>query len=225
MFAGERLKPPGCGNGRSRSETRAVTQLPAGLLAVLRGRELNTMWAVRPRSAGKHETVSLVGVLNGPWSCTVAGSWCRKLDTLSTRFPSQLIYLVFINDPKKGDVCVCGVSRCKGFKMIRLQCFSYTNHVVVQNIHIYIGRKRGGHDRTDGGHFSKKHTQTLQFLLVNRHTDNVQQRKRCVQRDDGGETRRVIWQCASGWGHKFSRRFLEAAFCVIYMFKKGAEEI
>lgn len=29
--------------------------------------------------------------------------------------------------------------------------FSYTNHVVVQNIYIYIGRKEEDHYRTDGG--------------------------------------------------------------------------
>lgn len=29
--------------------------------------------------------------------------------------------------------------------------FSYTNHVVVQNIYIYTGRKGGDHEGTDGG--------------------------------------------------------------------------
>lgn len=36
--------------------------------------------------------------------------------------------------------------------------------------------------------------------------------------DDDDEIRGGVWQCASGWGHKFSHRFTRSSFC-FYVFK------
>ncbi len=138
--------------------------------------------------------------------------------------------------------------------------FSYTNHVVVQNVYIYISRTggKGEHDGTDLGSYRKKktvftqveigrsfhevtHVQILWMdhenagflpctLVYTRLLNGLMKLcSRCKQTflqktvryikgnkhegrwiwsgdddDDDGETVGVIWQCASGSGHKFS---------------------
>lgn len=74
------------------------------------------------------------------------GSWRIK-----KKRDSLMIYSITVNLfcsykwAQKKDVWVSCVLHCKDFKIPQLQCnFSYTNHVVVQNIYIYTSRLGGG---------------------------------------------------------------------------------
>lgn len=80
-------------------------------------------------------------------------------------YPSQLIYFVVINNPKK-DICALLICTVKAVKYAVTMHFSCTNHVVVQNI--YIGRRGRIITRPVGVRIFKKaiNTQVLAEVFV-----------------------------------------------------------